>query len=613
MGAGQSREADLGDEEGENFYDATGGPSQSASHPEKSSPKAPAMGEPRRPPPIIGTRLYHYSGGAGGAATGSWALVEKSTKWRFVQLDKSAEDGDEEDERDADAPARSRGRGKEPLRDWYLVVSTLVKGLVSEQLGIKFNDDALRVDFVHHGVWALRFGQAADYRGFATQYADSLFENVHHVEATAENRQKVMGKEFLAWANGEDGDEAMWDADDAFEAAAPDPSVRETHRQAAGGKAPQSLTMGALANSYLLHEAGIDVYKNMETGVQGEGLSIRLQGAGGRTPSPSYVTPKKAMLMRGETSMMLFSPSKAGKGSPQATGVQQLDIDTGRVVADWRFEKDGTPITMRDLTNDSKSSQLDATESTFLGLDDNRLCRWDMRAKHGVVQALASPAALEWADGHQFSRGTNFQCFASTGDGCVAVGSRDGRVRLYSTTTMRQAKTSFPGLGSPITHIDATFDGKWVLATTDAYVMLISTVFRDKDGREKSGFAARMGQNIAAPRLLKLTPVHKHAAGDQKMQNAQFSWVTEEGRQERNIVVTVGSYSVIWSFRRVKQTEHECYRLSIGLKTCYCYKIVPKDESIIDSRFMHDNYASTRSPEAPLVVATPHQVSSFNV
>lgn len=609
----------MGDEEGESFYDAAGGPAHAVGQPGGSSPGSHRVSEPRRPAPAVGTRLYHYSGGAG---AGKWALVEKSTKWRFTQAVKSAgadNDDEDEDEDEADdegqrprGAALGRSKGAGPPRDWYLVVSTVVKGLVSTQLGIKFNDDALRVDFVHHGVWALRFGRGADYRSFATQYADSLFENTHHLEATAENREKVVGRDYVAWANGEDGDEAMWDADDAFDGP-PDPSVREMYRQAAGGKAPQSLTMGALANSYLLHEMGVDVYKNMAEGVHGEGLSIRLQEPGGRAaPSPSYVTPKKAMLMRGETSMMLFSPSKAGKGSPQATGVQQLDIGSERVVANWQFEKDGTPIAMRDLTNDSKGAQLDHTESTFLGLDDNRLCRWDMRVKHGVVQDMASPA-LEWADGHQFSRGTNFQCFASTGDGCVAVGSRDGKVRLYSTTTMRQAKTSFPGLGSPITHIDATYDGKWVLATTDTYAMLISTLFRDKDGREKSGFSARMGQNIAAPRLLKLTPVHRHAAGNERMQNGQFSWVTEEGRQERNIVVTVGSYSVIWSFRRVKQTEHECYRTSTGLKTCYCYKIVPKDESIIDSRFMHDNYASSRSPEAPLVVATPHQVSSFNV
>jgi len=112
-----------------------------------------------------------------------------------------------------------------------------------------------------------------------------------------------------------------------------------------------------------------------------------------------FRTPKKGMLMRGESNMMLISPAKDGKSS--AGGVSQLDIGTGKMVAEWKFEKDGTPITMRDVTNDSKGAQMYSGGSTFLGLDDNRLCRWDMRDSQGIVQQLASPAALTWTEGHQ--------------------------------------------------------------------------------------------------------------------------------------------------------------------------------------------------------------------
>lgn len=127
---------------------------------------------------------------------------------------------------------------------------------------------------------------------------------------------------------------------------------------------------------------------------------------------------------------------------------------------------------MRDITSDTKSSQLDPSGSTFLGLDDNRLCQWDMRDRRGAVQDIATSEnspVLHWNQGHQFSRGTNFQCFASTGDGSIVVGSIDGKIRLYSKTSMRQAKTAFPSLGSPVTHVDVTYDGKWVLGTTDGY------------------------------------------------------------------------------------------------------------------------------------------------
>lgn len=91
--------------------------------------------------------------------------------------------------------------------------------------------------------------------------------------------------------------------------------------------------------------------------------------------------------------------------------------------------------------------------------------------------------------------------------------------------------------------------------------------------------------------------------------------VTESGKQERHIVATVGKFSVIWDLERVKNSAHECYRNQQGLKSCYCYKILLKDESIVESRFMHDrfSFSGNKSPEAPLVVATPQKVSSISL
>ncbi|KAF9597672.1 hypothetical protein IFM89_020552 [Coptis chinensis] len=53
----------------------------------------------------------------------------------------------------------------------------------------------------------------------------------------------------------------------------------------------------------------------------------------------------------------------------------KLDIKTRRMVSKWNFEKK-----WHDISN-SKGSQFDPSASTFLGLDDNRLCRWDSNSK----------------------------------------------------------------------------------------------------------------------------------------------------------------------------------------------------------------------------------------
>ncbi|WOH04733.1 hypothetical protein DCAR_0624145 [Daucus carota subsp. sativus] len=563
-------------------------------------------------------KLYLHVGG--NTAQAKWIVAEKHTYYTISKTNRNELEELGEDEVDEICGGMDEF--------WMLRVGSKVRARVSTDLQLKMFGDQRRVDFVERGVWALRFFSDESYRRFVGLFQDCLFENVYGMRASEESKVKVYGKDFMGWVKPEVADDTMWeDADDGVWKSGEKTSLRDDSESqnlleefeeaaTAGGGGIQSLALGALDNSFLVSGSGVQVVKNFSHGIHGKGVYVKFDNGGKRGigGSGSNSTPKKALLMRGETNMLLMSPLKDGK--PHAMGLNQLDIETGRVVTEWKFEKDGCDISMRDITNDSKGSQLDHSESTFLGLDDNRLCQWDMRDRAGMVQTIANSNSpvLHWNQGHQFSRGTNFQCFASTGDGSIVVGSLDGKIRLYSNKSMRQAKTAFPGLGSPITHVDVTYDGKWVLGTTDTYLILICTLFTDKDGKTKTGFGGRMGNKIPAPRLLKLTPVDSHMAGkNNKFHGGQFSWVTEGGKQERHLVATVGKFSVVWNFQQVKNSAHHCYHNQQGLKSCYCYKIVPKDESIIESRFMHDKFALTNSPEAPLVVATPMKVSSFSM
>ncbi|KAI7731088.1 hypothetical protein M8C21_001267 [Ambrosia artemisiifolia] len=452
-------------------------------------------------------KLYLYS--SPNNANSKWVCVDKLVSFSFIKSTPNRSN-DEEDCDDDD-------NDNEDNLYWILKVGLKVRAIVDQQLQLKPNADQLRIDFVSNGVYAVKFVE---------EYEKCLFENTYGYECNDENKGKVFGKDFAAWANPKAADDSMWeDAEDSFKT-----PVRGSH-------------------DLREDDLGIQVVKNFSHGIHGKGVYVNFNSA---MRGHVELTPRKALLMKAETNMLLMSPMS--KGKPHTNGIHQFDIETGKVVTEWKFAKDGTDITMRDVTNDSKGAQMDPSGSTFLGLDDNRLCRWDMRDRHGIVQNLADANApvLNWTQGHQFSRGTNFQCFATTGDGSIVVGSVDGKIRLYSVSSMRQAKTAFPGLGSPVTHVDVTYDGKWIS-------------------------------------------------------------VTEEGKQERHLVATVGKFSVIWNFQQVKDGSHECYRNQVGLKSCYCYKIVPKDDSIVDSRFMHETFAVSDSPEAPLVVATSMKVSSFSI
>ncbi|MBA0838514.1 hypothetical protein Goarm_004324 [Gossypium armourianum] len=558
-------------------------------------------------------KLYLHIGG--NTPKAKWVTSEKLTSYAFIKTAKidgqdGAEDGEESENEEESGDVW-----------WVMKVGNKIRVKVGVEMQLKSFGDQRRVDFVAKGVWAMKFFSDEEYKSFVSKFNDCSFENTYKMESNDANKVKVYGKDFIGWANPEAADDSIWeDAEDAFSksprSATPvraNQDLREEFEEAANGGI-QSLALGALDNSFLVGDSGIQVVKNFTHGIQGKGVYVNFDNGNQRSGLNSvHSTPRKALLMRAETNMLLMSPKTEGK--PHTTGLHQLDIETGKIVTEWKFGKDGTEITMRDIANDSKGAQLDPSGATFLGLDDNRLCRWDMRDRNGIVQNLAtSTPVLNWTQGHQFSRGTNFQCFATTGDGSIVVGSLDGKIRLYSITSMRQAKTAFPGLGSPITHVDVTFDGKWILGTTDTYLILICTLFTDKDGKTKTGFNGRMGHRVAAPRLLKLTPLDSHLAGvNNKFRNAQFSWVTENGKQERHLVATVGKFSVIWNFQQVKNGSHECYHNQEGLKSCYCYKIVLKDDSIVDSCFMHDKFAVSDSPEAPLVIATPLKVSSFSI
>lgn len=471
-------------------------------------------------------KLYLHVGG--NTPKAKWIVSDKLTSYKFVKVTKIDDSDDSVDSDDNDDYDKSNDGF------WILKVGSKIKARVSTDFQLKMFGEQKRVDFVYNGVWAMRFMTDEDYRDFVTRFQNCLFENVYGLKATDESRVKVYGKDFMGWAKPEVADDTMWDKEDDDELWRT-PVKRETNdlleefEEAASDGGIQSVALGALDNSFLVNESGVQVVKNFCHGIHGKGVFVKFDNGGKRivgSTSGEYgysnLNPQKALLMRGETNMLLMTPTKEGK--PHSNGVNQLDIETGKIVTEWKFEKDGTDITMMDITNDTKGSQLDPSESTFLGLDDNRLSQWDMRDRKGIVQT--NSPVLHWTKGHQFSRGTNFQCFATAGDGSIVVGSLDGKIRLYSTSSMRMAKTAFPGLGSPITHVDVTYDGKWILGTTDTYLILICTLFTDKDGKTKTGFSGRMGNKIPAPRLLKLTPVDSHTAGKHKFHGGRFSWVS---------------------------------------------------------------------------------------
>ena len=72
-----------------------------------------------------------------------------------------------------------------------------------------------------------------------------------------------------------------------------------------------------------------------------------------------------------------------------------------------------------------------------------------------------------------------FTCIATSGDGYIAVGSNDGKIRLYGSKKgmdsfkFSRATTTIASQGMPITAIDISYDGRFIVATSDRFIAVI--------------------------------------------------------------------------------------------------------------------------------------------
>ena len=104
-----------------------------------------------------------------------------------------------------------------------------------------------------------------------------------------------------------------------------------------------------------MHPVQIDVLRNVMGGVEDTELSFKLTPpprAAGATPGGTpTLTPPKALLMHQERQMNMISPLSG-------TALWQADIETGKVVSEWKFQKDGVDVAMKDLATENKAAQV---------------------------------------------------------------------------------------------------------------------------------------------------------------------------------------------------------------------------------------------------------------
>jgi hypothetical protein len=194
-------------------------------------------------------------------------------------------------------------------------------------------------------------------------------------------------------------------------------------------------------------------------------------------------------------------------------------------------------------------------EQTFLGLSDNALYRIDPRL---AGNKLVDDQLKQYATKNAFSAA------ATTEKGHIAVASEKGDIRLFDRLGIN-AKTLIPALGDPIIGMDVSADGRWVLATTRTYLLLIDALQKGGKNDGKLGFEKSFAKDDKPqPRRLALTPAH--VAQFQHETKAPISFTTARfntglDNTETTVITATGPFIVTWSLKKVLANRKDPYNI----------------------------------------------------
>ncbi|RDW63990.1 hypothetical protein BP5796_10492 [Coleophoma crateriformis] len=262
------------------------------------------------------------------------------------------------------------------------------------------------------------------------------------------------------------------------------------------------------------------------------------------TPGGKLFSPKKVMLHNEDASMVLQNES-------DPNSLYRMDLEYGKIVDEWKVHDD---IEVNNFAPENKFAQMTG-EQTFLGISRNALYRVDPR--------LAGNKLVD-SELKQYVSKNDFSVAATTEKGYIAVASNKGDIRMFDRLGIN-AKTHIPALGDPIIGLDVSADGRWLLATTRTYLLLIDALQKEGKNEGKLGFEKSFGKDSKPqPRRLGLSP--SHVATFQMETGAPLSFKPArfnigEGINETSIITATGPFIVTWNMKKVLANRKEPYSI----------------------------------------------------
>lgn len=291
------------------------------------------------------------------------------------------------------------------------------------------------------------------------------------------------------------------------------------------------------------------------------------------TPKGKLFSPKKVMLHNEDRNLVL-------QHDTDPSTLYRMDLEYGKVVDEWKVD-DNIPVLT--FGPENKFAQMSG-EQTFLGISHNALYRVDPRLSgNKLVQSQLK----------QYASKNDFSALATTAKGHIAVASNKGDIRLFDRLGIN-AKTHIPALGEPIIGMDASADGRWVLATCRTYLLLIDAEQKSGKNEGKLGFEKSFpADSKPQPRRLALTPEHVAQFNYETGKGVSFTpakFNTGSGAQETSIITATGPYIIEWSLKKLLR----------GAKHPYMIKRYAEEVKADDFKFGTDR---------DVIVALPNEVN----
>jgi hypothetical protein len=427
--------------------------------------------------------------------------------------------------------------------------------------------------------WLLRFKDQQTLEDFQQAIMQSIWEKLNEIKwAKAQEKEREYVLDAFGDLNMEDAPlEEEAEHEEEEEEEPEDEGIRsddydseEEQQVAADGEVNSQLAVGYKNDrSFVVRGSKIGVF----THTPDNRLKFSTNISKVTTPTGKLMDPKKVMLHNSDRDMIIQNSIDPNK-------LYRMDIEHGKVVDEWNVHDD---IPVINFAPENKFAQMTA-EQTFLGVSNNALFRVDPR--------LAGNKLVD-TDMKQYASKNDFSALATTEKGYVAVASNKGDIRLFDRLGIR-AKTQLPALGDPITGMDVSADGRWILGTTKNYILLVDAMQSGGKNEGKLGFEKPFAvDSKPRPRRLALTPEHVaqfyHETGKPvSFTPAKFN--AGEGAEETSIITATGPYIVEWNLKRVIR----------GMKAPYKIKRYGDDVKADDFKYGSDKN---------VIVALPNEVN----